>query len=403
MFFRQQSALAMSSTRPHPLLATVGVHLLRMGQAVGIASVGGLLVSTAKDLDFPLPMNKWALFFFAAGFLLGLPLSKTRLAPQNSRLLAIACCLGFMGAALLWGFSQNLPMYVAAFLLIGLMAAWQELAANPLMAELYPGNLSGALNIVHALYCLWAFLGPKGAGWWIGTGGSWRVIPLATLPIYALAIVCLALAGRHGEKKKPEALKTVAAEEPVAFQVPWLLVVLIVVYSGVSFTLNSWAPSILHEKFHLSDAEAASLIGGFYGLMLVGRLAWAWLSPRWGAVFLLGMTSLLSLFTNAGLMFSHTPQLAKASLWTTGMFIGSIVPLALAIEGERNPAAMKQITTWVFVGLGVGMLLGPPLAGVAAGAWGLQVILPASLALNVVMSGLGLWATLGRRKMAAQV
>ncbi len=39
---------------------TAGVHLLRMGQAVCMASLGGLLPATAKDLRFPVDQFRWS-------------------------------------------------------------------------------------------------------------------------------------------------------------------------------------------------------------------------------------------------------------------------------------------------------------------------------------------------------
>ena len=385
---------------------TVGVHLLRMGQAVCMASLGGLLPATAKDLDFPLDQFRWPMLLFAVGYLLGAPLLRLSRRAAASWAVAAMACVAATAGVLMWGNAHSVQGLALAMFVFGLSGIWQEMGSNPLMAELFPRRLAGALAWLHGLYCLWAFLGPQLSGLALKNGLSWRVTPTGASLCFVLALVCLLVGQGAARKETPAvAVQEAVPAAPVLspFRFPWLLALMVVVYSGASFTLNAWAPSILHHRFTLTEARAATLIGGYYGLMGVGRVLWGVLVNRLGAGPLLALTAGLSALTHLCLWAAGSENLAVWSLWLTGMFVGAIVPLALTLEGERQPWFMSHITQAVFMALGVGLLIGPPTAGWVARRFGLDVILSGSLFLNLLTAILTVWLVWAGKKSAQPI
>ncbi len=431
----------LAPSRRLALIATAGAHMLILGHAMANAGMGSLVPAMATDLGFDKALARYPFFTFAASYLVGVGLLRLPQFQWSNRRLALVSALMHLAAMVAWALSRNLWWLSASFFATGMFAAWMEVAITAMCSRLYPKNVSGAITLLHASFGIGAWAGPFFMERWLDAGLPWWGVPLLICAFFALAAALFTWAKGLDAPAPPAPLppkreaqgegsniaphlsptppSTTAPPTPLSpkgegqgegsniaphlsppFRTPWLLCTVALLYIGTEMTLGFWAPTALQARYALSDAKAAGLMGNFWLLMAVGRLLNSAASRLFSPETMLLAAGLLSTATHLCLVFAHSQPMGLWSLWLTGFFFSGAFALALSIAGNRQPHHLEKSAAAMVFFQGLGLLAGPPLAGLIAKATSLEFILRVSAGLNVGLALACVFVLLTRQRPA---
>jgi predicted MFS family arabinose efflux permease len=229
-----------------------------------------------------------------------------------------------------------------------------------------------------------------------GTAAGWR--PALLLPVLTLGVLWVLL--RHIALPAPPAPASAARRLPRGFWGPCGLVALAV---GIEFTLIFYGVPLLHVSVGLSTGAASIVLSLFVAGELAGRLVGARLTRRPGrAERVIGFALVVAMAGFLVLWLGRLTVLSALALFVTGLGVGNLYPLSLALAlgagGGRTDQAMAR--TQVAVGVAIGTA--PLLLGVLSDRVGVVRALTVEPAL-IVTAALVLWLVVraGRGQAAA--
>ena len=381
--------MATSPALPPTLLAP-GTHRRAVG---GLFFVQGLCFSSwasripavqqrmgLSDRDLGL-----VLFAIPIGLMLSLPLAGWLVARYGSRRVVLGGNVFFGTTLLLLGAAQNQAQLIGAMLLFGLASNLANISVNTQAVGVEA--LYGGRSIMASFHGLWSLAGFTGAA--IGSVMiGWGVAPLPHFGLSVALMLGLLLLCR------PYILPRDAprpADQPI-FVLPdrsllllGLLAFCSMICEGAMF---DWS-GVYFKKVVL--AEEAWISAGFVAFMSTmagGRFVSDWFVGRFGRRRTLQLSGLL---TAGGLLLAVLlPQLptAVAGCLLVGAGVSSVVPLVYGAAGRSTTmsagVALAAVSTVGFLGI----LLGPVLIGLVAGATSLRVSFTIIALMGLCITGL---------------
>jgi fucose permease len=202
--------------------------------------------------------------------------------------------------------------------------------------------------------------------------------------------VCLLLFGRV---RLPEARSLAAGGSPGRLPLPyWAFWFLLVVSVSTEFSMSVWGPAYLETELGLSRNAAVLGVAAFPLGMIVSRLVGVALlhrmSPPGLALPSLGVGFLgFMLFWQGG-----APWTGLAGLFVTGLGIGNLFAIAMAMGVSAAGPATAAATARVPLGSGLAIIAAPLVLGALADRFGIATaysVVPFLLAGGVVAFSLG--------------
>ena len=342
---------------------------VRQRFGLDIDAVGALLVAT---------MCGYVASSFSSGRLL------RRL--NVGAVLALSCAL--TGGALLgYAATSHWPVIVALGIALGIGGGAIDSALNT-----YAATHHGArtLNWLHACYGLGAATGPLIMTAVLGRGLGWeRGYAMVGLAQLALAS-CFGATFRWWDR-------TDAADAPAspAFAtIPATLrlagarlgIAAFFVYAGVEASTGVWAYTLLTEGRGVSAVHAARAVSLFWGGLTGGRLLAAFAGARLPAPTLL-WTALWGVTLGTLLVWADvSPGVTYAGILVAGWACGPIFPTLVAVTPARLGAEhAANAVGFQIASAALGLSLLPSAVGVAAEAFGVEVIATLLVAMAVLL------------------
>jgi MFS family permease len=222
-------------------------------------------------------------------------------------------------------------------------------------------------------------------------GASWRVALLVSLVVPAVTW----WTHRRMPIDAPPPSPTAQGRLPAVF---WIAAVMLFCMTAAEWCITAWGASFVADATGATDDLAVTLMGGYFGGVVVGRTLGSRLARRHAPARLLALALALAAAGFAVLWPATGPVQALVGLSLLGLGLGNLFPMGLAVTVSLAPdrAALAS-------GRAVGMtsfavLLAPLTVGALADATSLSaamaVVLPAALALAAV--GLALVRRAGR-------
>jgi fucose permease len=343
---------------------------MRLFFGLDIEAVGALLVAT---------MCGYVASSFSSGSLL------RRL--NVGSVLALSCALtacGLLGYAT----TSQWPLMVALGVALGVGGGAIDSALNT-----YAATHHGArtLNWLHACYGLGAATGPLIMTVVLGAGLGWQrgyaMVGLAQLALAA----CFGATVRWWESTEiagsapiPPPFATIPATLRLAGA--RLGIAAFFVYAGVEASAGVWTYTLLTEARGADPVNAARAVSLFWGGLTGGRLLAAFAGTRvpprrmlWAALW--GVT------LGTMLMWGDISQgLTYAGVLLAGWACGPIFPTLVAITPARLGAEhAANAVGFQIASAALGLSILPSLVGVAAGAFGIEVIATLLVAMAVLL------------------
>ncbi|MGD1052458.1 MAG: MFS transporter [Candidatus Dormibacteria bacterium] len=211
-----------------------------------------------------------------------------------------------------------------------------------------------------------------------GTALGWR--PALLVPVVALAVLFARL--RLTAFPAPAAPARATGRLPRSFWGPCLLVALAV---AIEFTVIFYGVPLLHISVGLSTGDSAVVLSLFIAGELAGRAWGARLTRVPGrAERVVGFALGIAMAGFLALWLGRMEVLAAAALFVTGMGVGNLYPLSLAMALGAGQGKTDQAMARTQVAVGVAIGTAPLLLGVLSDHLGVLRALTVEPALIVV-------------------
>jgi len=290
------------------------------------------------------------------------------------------------------GYAANLATLCVSLLLFGAAHGTLNVGMNVNAVEVQRAWGAPIISSCHAIYSIGGFVGAAVGGIFAfaGLGAGATFAAVAGLVIVAATCVTRAIAipdaATSASAPPPESRIEADADAPLrGVLVLGVLVFCCLVGEGAA---ADWSAVYLHDSLGASAAFAASAYAAFALAMTTGRLVGDHLSAKLGPARLVRRCgALASVGLGVGLLVDE-PLAGVIGFGCLGAGLSCIAPQVFSAAATRNPAHAGNAIARV-AGLGfVGFVIGPPVIGNVAQVVGLPgaLAIPAVLAMFVALA-----------------
>ena len=288
---------------------------------VGLSSSG--IVSSLVQLGY-------ALFCFSGGIISDFIGKK--------KVLVIGTFI-YGGAGLMLAFSQSWLLSLFLFFIFGMGSGLIFIASNALVIELFQEKPGTFLNIHHTFFSLGSLVAPMIVRSLLAAGFPWYSL-FRYLGIFSIGLGIIILLSRinmHAaapeRSKNPEI--TLSARYRKVFTEKRFIQLLIVVFIaiGVQFGIIYLLVSFLVKVRELQFGSASLVMTGFFGLILLGRLACSYLVGRLSSYRIVLVLLILLFITLAAGWLSSGP-FSYFMFAMTGLASSGLMPTLISIASS---------------------------------------------------------------------
>jgi len=257
--------------------------------------------------------------------------------------------------------SDSFAQAAVGVTLSGLAMSTVGTAPNAIMADLYRGRAGQALNALHVIAGVGAFVGPLVVAAAIRMGSDYRLAYRLAAAVM-LSVCLLWLVGRPPRPERGETHQTPLLDR---FMLPLaLLFGLAMLYTGTEQVLGGWLFTYARDATAMAAATASLIASLFWLAILLGRLAAVRLLGRMSNAGLLRMCVLVGAAGVGVILLSRNlPVLLWAGVATVGFGFGPVFPTTLALSSELTPGRAGAVGSIVVASGSVGAMVLPWTAG----------------------------------------
>ncbi|KAK7039467.1 major facilitator superfamily domain-containing protein, partial [Favolaschia claudopus] len=374
--------------------ATAGPLIPRIQKVYNVMIVNGCPESTLIIL-----VKRWLRPFqgFILGALMNIPLSN-RLSFGKLMVLGSICQII---AYVLQAPAPPFPVFVASFFLNGVGIAIQDAQANGYVASLRHSP-EIKMGLLHGAYGAGALVSPL-----VATQFSqlrhWSFHYLISLGIAITNTVILIWIFRL--KTQDECLEVVG-EGPIdaastnehssfrqilSMKTVHLLAFFILVYVGMEVTIGGWIVTYIQDVRGGNPSTSGYVSAGFFGGLMIGRVALLWLNSKIGERRVMYLYSVLAIGLELVVWLVPFLIADAVAVAIVGMLLGPIYPITMNHTGRVLPRRLLTGSIGWIAGFGqAGSAVFPFITGAIASKTGIKVLHPLLISMMALM--LGLWA-----------
>ncbi len=253
---------------------------------------------------------------------------------------------------------------------------------NNMVVNDYDGS-PFALNLLHTVFAMGAFLAPFLTSVFVGAGSNWRYIIYTVAILTTISVIGYSTLPLEDGKSIKNGMNK---NENRFFQSPdfYICGLLLFFYLGVDNCVNGWFFTYFKSIGILSDAYATNLVSVTWIVIMLGRLVTGFLSKKISKYKIMVINCTCTAIFFALLIATKDLFIITISVTGLGFFFAGIYPTGIASAGEL----IKGSTTGMSMLLAIAALGGivtPQIVGVIAdGTIGLAGAIT-FLSINVAM------------------
>lgn len=233
--------------------------------------------------------------------------------------------------------TRSLPLMFFFFFFTGLGQGGMEVSGNLVVAEAYPKNNTGILNLLHFFYGFGAFIGPAFISLAISNDVSGKIVLWFASGFFVVLAVLYIILYMNKPKSASMPLSENKATRVSVYRSPllWFTGIMLLTYVGVEFGLGSWATTFMEVSARLPIQQGALVTSAYWGFITLGRLAGLVLSKKLKSLQLLGVATIGSLIgVIALIIFTGTTSAAIVSIMVIGLCFGTVYPTTIAFTSD---------------------------------------------------------------------
>ena len=348
-----------TSTRKHPLIATITYYLAFIVLGMTTAASGPSLLKLAEHTASGLDRISLIFVFGSLGYLIGSYFGGRAYDRfPGHKLLAITLLI-IAAASVLIPISSTLNVLLFAMFLSGLAAGILDVGCNALLLWTHREKAGPFMNGLHFFFGVGSLIAPLLLAQVLLRTNDiyWMYYSFALACIPIMVWLWLLPEPHHSDQKDSQTI-TKFPILPVA-----LIVILFLFYVGLELGFGNWVYTYAITINLGTDVTAAYLTSAFWGSFTFGRLLGVWVSIRLRPHVIIVLDLIGCAVSTIIIMLWKDSSLA---LWVgtigLGLSMASIFPSIMMLAGERMQIT-GAITGWFLVGSGAGSMLIPWLLG----------------------------------------
>ena len=225
--------------------------------------------------------------------------------------------------------------------LIGFGQGGTEVVSNVAIIRMERDGKSRLMNLLHAGFCVGAFLGPVAVAGLINTVVGWRTI----FPI--VGIIILASAGALGMQQYPGADHTDrlstgnrGAIHSARRMLLGIYTILILLYVGVELSMSNWSAEFFVTRLDSTSEAGALMVAVLWLGLFVGRIGLSvfYHGKRQELVLLalnIASTSFILL-----MLLSHSVVASSIFVFLIGIGLSGVYPLVMSLVGKATDSTV---------------------------------------------------------------
>jgi FHS family Na+ dependent glucose MFS transporter 1 len=253
---------------------------------------------------------------------------------------------------------------IVILLLLGALQGALDVGCNTLLIWVHRRDVSPYMNALHFFFGVGTFIAPIILA---QTALLTEDIKLGYILMALLIMPILIWITRQPSPRTPNQDEEAAEKGPQNQRQNSILIIftstILFFYVGAELGFGGWIYTYALEINLADETTAAYLTSAFWGAFSVGRLVSIPLATRLRPRYLMFIDFAGCLVGILVIMLFSGSQVA---LWTGSMLVGfsmaSIFPVTISLA-ERRMIVTGQITSWFFVGVGLGSMLMPWIIG----------------------------------------
>lgn len=315
------------------------------------------------------------------GAVLSFPLSSRLMARCGGRRTMRMVGLVLLGVLLTIGAAPNMPLLMAAVLMLGLFASTYDVGMNAVAARQEAASGKSRMSMLHAFACAGGLAG-------VTLGSAMAALQVTPLHHFAMLAVPFAALLVWGTRWLPEDGGERIPKKSFVLPRGGLAVLGALGLLGAiaEGSIADWSGIFMKDHFGASDGVAPLSLAAFSTMMLLARLVGDRLKARHGARGLVGSGALLAAAGLFGAVFAPGPMVALVGFAIAGLGLALVFPFVFSAAGREGTVALAGVATMAYSG----SLMGPPLLGAIAHHLGLQAAMGfvGALALTIAVLAL---------------
>lgn len=287
-------------------------------------------------------------------------------------------------------FLPPVPFIYAAFVLIGIGRGSVSIINNVVVNDHSDGK-PAALNLLHMVFAVGAFVSPFLTTFYISIGWGWRAAVYTTIVGTAVSCVLYAFMNletqtaaprkdkdkHEGAKDKSEGAANQQKEKGEQKSAPfykspvfYVMGMLLFLYLGLENCVNGWFVTYFKSMNIMSDAYAANLVSVTWIMVMVGRLLTAKLSAKVDKRILILTNCIATALFFILLIATKNLAVITAAIAGLGFFFAGIYPTAISGAGKVVKGSNTGMSMLLAIAA-LGGIVTPQLVGVLADSMGL--------------------------------
>lgn len=268
-------------------------------------------------------------------------------------------------------FLPAVPILYVCFFLMGIGRGTVTIFNNSIIND-YGDGTPAALNILHTFFAFGAFLAPFLTSTMIELTFSWKHILYVMIALYLTSLTSYATMPLKDHSSSAAAASDAAPHEAAYLKRFdfYCIGLILFFYMGVENCVNGWFVTYLQDIGVMSDAFATNLVSITWIVIMIGRLANAWIStkvPKRSLLLVNCIGSACALFL---LISGQNTVLITASMILIGFFLAGIYPTSVASAGAMLKGTASGMSVLLAMAA-LGGIIAPQIVGWIADSAGI--------------------------------
>lgn len=279
----------------------------------------------------------------------------------GKKFIVILATLFFLAGIGSYSTADGVPLFIAAFFLIGFGCGSAELGANYIIIDVQRKKQGLYLNLLTAFYGLGSMTAPLYAREMFRAGLTWREVYRYSLIMPFLLLVYFLVARYPRTDDAPPSRLDLRSLGEIFAGPMWWIYLLCLSYVGAEVVVATWLVEYMKVNAGLPIEAGNFRLAAYFAGIMAGRFAGGFFVDRVGYVRSMMAAVVLSMVCI--LLGVFGPPSLSFLLPASGLFLSIILPTATALVSSMSLKNMGAVLGLFFCFVGLGGMLGPWLAG----------------------------------------
>lgn len=269
-------------------------------------------------------------------------------------------------------FVPPVPVIYAAFVCTGIGRGAVSIINNAVVNDNSDGR-PAALNILHMVFAIGAFLAPFLTALYVQMGFNWRAVVYTIIVLSAFSVVGYALMNLNYEKEKADDSRIDESQPQKAIYKNatfYICGFLLFLYLGLENCVNGWFVTYFKSMNIMSAAYASNLVSITWIMVMLGRLMTAKLSAKINKDKLILTYCIATAVFFILLISTHNLAVITVAIAGLGFFFAGIYPTSVSSVGDVLRGSNTGMSMFLALSA-LGGIVTPQIVGIAADKVGL--------------------------------